>query len=83
MQIDPADLATQDKLDRCRELHRRLNGRDPRIVNSQVRYIELSEHAVFGSQYADLAQRVQRVTIFLVVIVAGEGGQIQYDYISK
>lgn len=83
MQIDPADLSTQDKLDRCRELHRRLNGRDPRIVNSQVRYIELSEHAVFGSQYADLAQRVQRVTIFLVVIVAGEGGQIQYDYLSK
>lgn len=83
MQIDPADLSIQDKLDRCRELHRRLNGRDPRIVNSQVRYIELSEHAVFGSQYADLAQRVQRVTIFLVVIVAGEGGQIQYDYLSK
>lgn len=83
MQIDPADLSIQEKLDRCRELHRRLNGRDPRIVNSQVRYIEFSEHAVFASQYADLAQRVQRVRIFLVVIVAGENGQIQYDYLSK
>lgn len=83
MQIDPVDLTLQDKLDRCRELHRRLKGRDPRIVNVQVRYIEMGEHAVFASQYADLAQRVQRVRLFLVVIVAGEDGQIQYDYTSK
>jgi TldD protein len=83
MQIDPADLSIQEKLDRCRELHRRLNGRDPRVVNAQVQYIELSEHAVFGSQYADLAQRIQRVRIFLIVIVAGEDGQIQYDYTTK
>ena len=83
MQIDPADLSIQEKLDRCRELHRRLKGRDPRVVNSQVRYIELSEHAVFASQYADLAQRVQRVILFLFVVVAGEDGQIQYDWRSK
>lgn len=83
MQIDPADLSIQEKLDRCRELHRRLSGRDPRIVNCQVRYVELSEHSVFASQYADLAQRVQRVNLFLVVVVSGEGGQIQYDYTAK
>jgi TldD protein len=83
MQIDPADMSLQDKLDRCRELHRRLEGRDPRIVNCQIRYIELSEYSVFASQYADLAQRVQRVNLFLVVVVAGEDGQIQYDYTSK
>jgi TldD protein len=83
MQIDPADMSLQEKLDRCRELHNRLKGRDPRIVNCQVRYIELSEYSVFASQYADLAQRVQRVNLFLVVVVAGEDGQIQYDYTSK
>ena len=83
MQIDPADMSLQEKLDRCRELHRRLKGRDPRIVNCQVRYIELSEYSVFASRYADLAQRVQRVNLFLVVVVAGEDGQIQYDYTSK
>lgn len=82
-QIDPADLSIQEKLDRCRELHRRLNGRDPRIMNCQIRYLELSEHSIFASQYADLAQRVQRVNLFLVVVVAGEDGQIQYDYTSK
>jgi TldD protein len=83
MQIDPADLSIQEKLDRCRELHRRLDGRDPRIVNCQIEYLELSEHAVFASQYADLAQRVERVRLFLVVVVAGEDGQIKYDYVSK
>jgi TldD protein len=83
MQIDPADLSIQDKLDRCRGLHRRLKGRDPRIVNAQVAYIEMSEHAVFASQYADLAQRVQRVRIFLFVVVAGEDGHIQYDWRIK
>ncbi|HEU4745622.1 MAG TPA: TldD/PmbA family protein [Anaerolineales bacterium] len=83
MQIDPAELSIQEKLDRCRELHRRLTGRDPRIVNCQIEYLELSEHAVFASQYADIAQRVQRVRLSLVVVVAGDDGQIKYDYVSK
>jgi TldD protein len=83
MQIDPADLSLQEKLDRCRELHRRAKGRDPRIVNCQVGYLEASEHSVFASQYADLAQRIQRVRVFLVMIVAGEDGRIQYDYTTK
>lgn len=83
MQVDPGGLSIQEKLDRCRELHRRLKGRDPRIVNAQVRYIELSEHAVFANQYTDLAQRIQRLNLFLVVVVTGEDGQIQYDYTAK
>ena len=83
MRIDPAGLSVQEKLDRCRELHRRVKGKDPRIVNVQVRYIELNEHAVFASQSADLAQRIQRLNLVLVVIVTGEDGQIQYDYRSK
>jgi TldD protein len=83
IQIDPADLSLQEKLDRCRELHNRVKTRDPRIVNSQIAYIEANENAVFANRSADLAQRVQRVNLFMVVIVAGEGGQVQYDYISK
>lgn len=83
MQIDPDDLSLQEKLDRCRDLHRRMQGRDPRIVNCQVRYVELSEHAVFASPFADLAQRIQRVSLFLIVIVSGNDGQIQYDYTAK
>jgi predicted Zn-dependent protease len=68
MQIDPEDLSIREKLDRCRELHGRIKGRDPRIVNVQVRYIEAGEHAVFASQ-ADLATR-SAPNLFVVVIVA-------------
>ncbi|HLO15229.1 MAG TPA: hypothetical protein VK206_10395, partial [Anaerolineales bacterium] len=83
LQIDPADLSLQEKLDRCRELHSRVKGRDPRIVNAQVRYLESNEHAVFASRGADLAQRVQRVNLFIFVVMAGEDGQVKYDYTSK
>ncbi|MBN2118449.1 MAG: TldD/PmbA family protein [Anaerolineales bacterium] len=83
MQIDPAELSIREKLDRCRELHRRTKSRDPRIVNVQVRYIEAGEHAVFASRHADLAQHLQRLNLFLVVIVAGEDGQVKYDWRSK
>lgn len=83
LQIDPAELSIREKLDRCRELHARVKGRDPRIVNVQVRYIEAGEYALFASQHADLAQRLQRVNLFLVVIVAGQDGQVQYDWRSK
>jgi TldD protein len=83
VQLDPLEMSTQEKLDRCRELQRRAKGRDPRIVNVRVIYNELNEHAVFADADADLAQRVQRVNMFLLVIVAGEGGEIRYDYQAK
>ncbi|HLO29424.1 MAG TPA: TldD/PmbA family protein [Anaerolineales bacterium] len=83
LQVDPLDLSIREKLDRCRELHNRAKGRDPRVVNVQVSYLEANEHAVFASRSADLAQRVQRVNLFIVIIVAGEDGQVQYDLITK
>jgi len=83
VQIDPLVMSTQEKLDRCRELQRRAKGRDPRVVNVQVSYNESNEHSIFADTNADLAQRVQRVNMFLIVIVAGEAGDIRYDYQSK
>jgi TldD protein len=83
VQIDPLELSTQEKLDRCRELHRRAKGNDSRIVNVRVVYSERNEHAVFVDASADLAQRVQRVNMFLVVIVAGPAGDVRYDYHAK
>ncbi|MGE5377134.1 MAG: TldD/PmbA family protein [Bacteroidota bacterium] len=83
VQIDPLEMSTQEKLDRCRELNRRTRNLDPRIVNVQVMYRELNEHTVFADAGADLAQRVQRVNMFLVVIVAGENGDVRYDLKSK
>src|SRR5215216_1030398 len=83
VQIDPLEMSTQEKLDRCRELHRRTKGRDPRIANVRVSYNELNEHSVYADPNADLAQRVQRVNMFLLVIVADPTGDVRYDYASK
>ena len=83
VKIDPLEMSTQEKLDRCRELNQRTRGRDPRIVNVQVMYRELNEHSLFADAGADLAQRVQRVNMFIIVIVAGENGDIRYDLRSK
>src|SRR5512135_2213414 len=83
LQIDPTELSIREKLDRCRELHSRVKDRDPRIVNVQIRYLEGGEHAVFANRYADLAQRIQRINLFIFVIAAGEDGQVQYNWTSK
>jgi predicted Zn-dependent protease len=80
MQIDPLELSTQEKLDRCREVQRRAKGRDPRIVNVRVIYNELNEHAVFADPNADLAQRVQRVNMFIFVIVSSPAGEVRFDF---
>jgi predicted Zn-dependent protease len=79
VQIDPLELSTQEKLDRCREVQKRAKGRDPRIVNVRVIYQELNEHAVFADSTADLAQRVQRVGMFVIVIVSSPTGDVRYD----
>jgi TldD protein len=83
MDRQPLEMPAKEKLERCRELHRRIKDRDARIVNAQVRYVEMNEHSVFASRTADLAQRVQRVRSMVFVVVAGPDGQVRYNYNSK
>ena len=83
VRIDPMEMTVQEKLDRCRELHRRAKDLDPRIVNVQVLYREFSEHSIFASRNSDMAQRVQRVALYLFVFVAGEDGQVRYNWKTK
>jgi TldD protein len=83
VQIDPMGLTVQEKLDRCRELQNRVKGRDARIVNADIRYIEINEHSVFANRSADLAQRVQRLNLFIIVVIAGSENQVRYDLTSK
>jgi TldD protein len=82
MQVPPETLATREKLDRCRDLQRRLRGLDPRIVNAQVGYLEIGEYAVFANRSADLAQHIQRVRLGINVVVAGEDG-VRYDWTGR
>jgi len=79
MQIDPMKMSVEEKLDRCRELHSRVKDRDQRIVNARVVYLEINEYSVFANRNADLAQRIQRVVLYLLVVVAGPDEQVRYD----
>ncbi len=82
MEIAPELLTTEEKLDRCRALHRRVRALDERIVNVRVVYVENSELSVFRNRAADLAQRVQRVRLRVMVFVAGPQG-VRYDMTGK
>ncbi len=78
-------LSLQDKLDRCRELHRRLRDHgdhDPRIVNAQVYYIEADERNVFHNRTADLAQHVERSRIRLGIVASGPNGVRTYGIVK-
>jgi TldD protein len=82
MTLAPDSLSTAEKLERCKTLQQRVRNRDERIVNVRVTYSETSELSIFRNRAADLAQRVQRVNVFVVVIVRGEAG-VRYDVTTK
>jgi len=83
MDEDPQQISTQEKLERCRRLHRRVKGLDARIVNARVVYIERNEASVFANAWSDLAQRVQRVRLIVILFVSGPDGRVYYDWDSK
>ncbi|HTP10738.1 MAG TPA: TldD/PmbA family protein, partial [Anaerolineae bacterium] len=68
-----------EKLAYCRDLQHRLRGMDERIVNARVTYFDDESSAVFCNRTADLAQRVQRLVLSIVIVVSGPDG-IRYDF---
>jgi TldD protein len=74
MQIPASSLTIHEKLERCRDLHRRMRSKDPRIVNVRVAYSEFTDQSVFRNRTADLAQRVNRVVIYVFAFVQDERG---------
>ncbi len=76
------DLSLEDKLERCRDLQRRLAKLDPRVVNARVSYVEQFESSVFRSRGADLAQDVVRLRMSVMAVLS-QDGQIRYDWLSK
>ena len=72
-------LSLTEKLAYCRDLQHRLRGMDERIVNARVTYFDDESSAVFCNRTADLAQRVQRLVLSIVIVVSGPDG-IRYDF---
>jgi TldD protein len=81
-QQDPRALSAKDKLDRCRSLHQRMRGLDPRIVNVQVQYSENLEVRAFANRVRQLAQSVLRLRLGVVLFVS-DGQQMKYDWLTK
>ena len=79
MEIPPASLSTEEKLDRCRDIQARLRKVDPRVINAVVNYRELTELSAFANRTADLAQQVQRIAMSLTAFVEGPDG-VRYNY---
>lgn len=75
-------LSLREKLDYCRDLQHRLRGLDGRIVNARVNYFDDETRSVFRNRTADLAQRIQRLHLSIIVVVSGPDG-IRYDYTQK
>ncbi len=81
-EIDPNDMTPKQKLDRCRELHAKARGLDPRIVNVQVSYQELHEVKAFANRARQLSQIITRLRM-MVVMAVSDGTQIRYDWLGK
>lgn len=79
MVVPPGSLSTEEKLDRCRAIQRKVAGLDSRIVNAAVSYQEATELSVFANRTADLGQRVQRTRMSLFALAAGESG-VRYNF---
>jgi TldD protein len=80
--LPAADLTLEEKLERCRDVQRRLAKLDPRVVNARVSYSEQHETSVFRNRESDLAQQVVRLRMFVMAVLS-QDGQVRYDWQSK
>ncbi len=82
MENDPAQVPTSEKLEYLREMNRRVNKIDSRIVNARISYVEFREKSIFRNRTANLSQDVQRVHMSIMVTVMGDKGVV-FDWVSK
>ncbi|MCK4382579.1 MAG: TldD/PmbA family protein, partial [Candidatus Lokiarchaeota archaeon] len=81
--IDPLNVPINDKIDRVREIYTYVKNSDERIINVQVKYLELLIERIFvNNEGCKLRQVIPRTRVFIVPI-AKEGSVIDYDYFVK
>ena len=81
--IDPAKVPIDEKIKRVREIYTYVKNADKRIINVQVKYLELLIERIFvNNEGCKLRQVIPRTRIF-VVPIAKEGSVVDYDYFIK
>ncbi len=81
--IDPANVSIEEKIEKVREIYNYVKNSDDRIINVQVKYLELLIERIFvNNEGCKLRQVIPRTRV-LVVPIAKEGSVIDYDYFIK
>ena len=81
--IDPANVPIDEKIKRVREIYKYVKNADERIINVQVKYLELLIERIFvNNEGCKLRQVIPRTRVF-VVPIAKEGSVVDYDYFVK
>ncbi len=81
--IDPINVPIDEKIEKVREIYTYVKKADERIINVQVKYLELLIERIFvNNEGCKLRQVIPRTRIF-VVPIAKEGSVVDYDYFIK
>ncbi|MBY9010236.1 MAG: TldD/PmbA family protein [Candidatus Lokiarchaeota archaeon] len=81
--IDPLNVPIDEKIEKVREIYKYIKNADERIINVQVKYLELLIERIFvNNEGCKLRQVIPRTRVF-VVPIAKEGSVVEYDYFVK
>ncbi|HEX2347148.1 MAG TPA: TldD/PmbA family protein [Ktedonobacterales bacterium] len=80
MQIDPASVPLKRKLALVRDIQRRAQTMDARIVQAQVRYADSATASEYIGRGRWLRQRVHRLSLSLFVVMS-DGGETRYNFL--
>ena len=81
--IDPANVPIDEKIEKVREIYNYVKNADERIINVQVKYLELLIERIFvNNEGCKLRQVIPRTRV-LVFPIAKEGSVVDYDYFIK
>jgi len=81
--IDPANVPIDEKIEKVREIYKYVKNVDERIINVQVKYLELLIERIFvNNEGCKLRQVIPRTRVFIIPI-AKEESVVDYDYFIK
>ncbi len=81
--IDPANVPIDEKIEKVREIYKYVKNADERIINVQVKYLELLIERIFvNNEGCKLRQVIPRTRVFIIPI-AKEESVVDYDYFIK
>jgi len=81
--INPANVPIDEKIEKIRDIYDYVKNKDERIINVQVKYIELLIERIFvNNEGCKLRQVIPRTRV-LVFPIAKEGSVVDYDYFIK